>query len=111
MVYNCTSDCFACPLKNLDLAQIEEIVAEIEREKEAGEFLIYLFNSIRIVDIDDLCRGGEETLEASSYCCWPGGHGITISGGAIWTVAQTCCIYLVSINSILFAMHSFSVMH
>jgi hypothetical protein len=27
------------PLQNMDLSQIEAIVAEIEREKEAGSFL------------------------------------------------------------------------
>lgn len=36
------SDCFVCILKNLDLSQIEAIVAEIEREKEAGELLLCL---------------------------------------------------------------------
>jgi 20S proteasome subunit alpha 4 len=40
MAYIGVSDCFVCTLKNLDLAQIEAIVAEIEREKEAGERLL-----------------------------------------------------------------------
>jgi len=45
--YICISDCFACASKNLDLAQIEAIVVEIEREKEAGEF--FAWYSIRII--------------------------------------------------------------
>ena len=48
------SDCFVCILKNLDLSQIEAIVAEIEREKEAGELLLCL--RIKFVIVDDFCK-------------------------------------------------------
>ena len=53
--------------KNLDLAQIEAIVQEIEREKEAGKLKPWharLFCALIFI-----CRGGEETDETGGYSC------------------------------------------
>lgn len=55
----------------LDLAQIEGIVSDIEREKEAGESYSPFYILSRI---DRLRRGGEEAVETCCNCCWPGSH-------------------------------------
>ena len=59
--------------QNLDLAQIEAIVQEIEQEKEAGktkeasDFLNPTHNHV-------LCRRGEEALEVGGHRCRPSRH-------------------------------------
>lgn len=57
--------------QNLDFAQIEAIVQEIEQEKEAGK-------AERASDIlnhtHDHCRGGEEALKVGGYRCRPSSH-------------------------------------
>ena len=56
--------------QNLDLAQIEAIVQDIEQEKEAGktkvasDFLNTIHNHV-------LCRGGEEAFEVGGHRCGP----------------------------------------
>jgi hypothetical protein len=72
-------------------------VAEIEREKDAGEFYLVLDSSYN-VDVDDFCRGGKETLKAGGHCCWTGSYGFTISGRDSWTVVLFCVLQSSFVN-------------
>lgn len=60
-------------LQSLDLAQIEEIVAEIEREKEAGTLFHVIF--YKVPPLTNLVyRGREEAFETCCHRCWPSSH-------------------------------------
>jgi hypothetical protein len=78
--------------QNLDLAQIEAIVQEIEQEKEAGKaeqasnILNYAHNT------RDNSRGGEEALKVGGYRCGPSSHGNSRRGyaGFIGAIVVSC---------------------
>lgn len=80
------------PSKHLDLTQIEAIVSEIEREKEAGAFR---FSSSLNMFAHVYYRGGEETITIGRYSCWPSSY--DAARGRCWTVAvnsHLVCIHI-----------------
>ena len=68
--------------QNLDLPQIEAIVAEIEREKEAGEFTVDL-TTISTAS-KPMFRGGKEAQQAGCNSCGPSSNVTT--DRRVWTV-------------------------
>ena len=78
------------PAQSLDLAQIEEIVAEIEREKEAG-MCCYSFDSESLAYTRR--RGGEETNETRCDRCWASGD-----VPASWRCGGTVDVHFVKIG-------------
>ncbi len=67
--------------QNLDLAQIEAIVQEIEQEKEAGKTKL-ASDALNPANYDGHCRGGEEALEVGGHCCGPSRYGKSRRGCA-----------------------------
>jgi hypothetical protein len=60
--------------QNLDFAQIESIVQEIEQEKEAGK-AEQASDILNHAHARNHCRGGEEALKVGGYRCRPSSHG------------------------------------
>jgi len=56
-------------LKNMELAEIEAIVSEIEREKEAGQLSIVIFTPLILNDCS--LRGRTQEVAVGSDGCWP----------------------------------------
>lgn len=81
-------------ITNLALEQIEEIVQEIEREKEAGTslFTLVLYEEY---GADGHCRGGEEEDAFGSYSCGTGGDGFAGDGHTRCMISsdQTVCVH------------------
>jgi len=65
--YHLTED-----LQNLELSEIEAIVSEIEREKEAGKLKFYIDCGVAVTIFPS--RGGTKAVEIGCHCCWPGSY-------------------------------------
>lgn len=81
--------------QNLDLAQIETIVSEIEREKEAGTSIL---SKLRKYTILILFRGRAEALKISSNRRWTSFDDFTGSSWGCIDTEQRISVFSVFIN-------------
>lgn len=85
---------FSSIYQNLDLPQIEAIVVEIEREKEAGELIFALI--VSFAASKPKSRGGEEAQQTGCNSCGPSSN-VSTSPRRVWTVVA----FVFSMNLIL----------
>lgn len=77
-------------LQNLELSEIEAIVAEIEREKEAGKYLIICYAVILSLIMHSPFRGGAQEIAAGSNSRRSGRDGTKSHRGGLWSIILPC---------------------
>lgn len=77
-------------LQNLELSEIEAIVAEIEREKEAGKYLIICYAVILSLIMNSPFRGGAQEIAAGSNSRRSGRDGTKSHRRGLWSIILPC---------------------
>jgi hypothetical protein len=87
--------------QNLTLTEIEGIVADIEREKEAGQYYNTTPRVAYANKISFLCRGGEEALSLGGDGCWPSCDDSKSGGliGRFWKLLYLFCNQTTCLNA------------
>jgi hypothetical protein len=91
--------------QNLELSEIEAIVADIEREKEAGKCILPSTTCPTITDMMIFCRGGAQKVTVSCDGSRPGSDGTTGNWGGLWSVSLVWCVKL--LYRVVYILHLF----